>query len=149
MDRTLKKGYDKVDQKVRPVFRKMITGDKNKKVRLYLKEPSVMRYNHRMSFCVSILCMMLTQASLPIQCLISCLPCLHSPKLPQALILTKPHLMPPWYVFWVVALMSYRLIDYKKQKYHLFLLDFCYFVQVNLELTIHSDTHHKPTSHRP
>jgi len=54
----------------------------------------------------------------------------------QALLLTNPHLMPLWYVLWTLVLLTYRYVDYKSQKYHLFLLDFCYFVQVLLIVNI-------------
>ena len=107
VDRGVSKVKEANDRHVKPLVRKMITGDKDKKVRVYFKQPSVIRYTDRMCFCVSILCMMTT----------------------HALLLTRPHLMVPWYLLWVGLLMSYRAADYYASKYHLFLLDFCYFVQ--------------------
>ncbi|KAL0482087.1 hypothetical protein AKO1_013208 [Acrasis kona] len=39
----------------------------------------------------------------------------------------SPDWMPVWYIFWCVVLLAARFFNYHSQKYHYFMLDFCYF----------------------
>jgi hypothetical protein len=38
-----------------------------------------------------------------------------------------PWLLPDWYVFWCILLLTARFFMYHSQRYHYFMLDFCYF----------------------
>ena len=47
-------------------------------------------------------------------------------------LLRKPHLFPAFYAALMAFLMAWRYGDYKAQKYQLFMLDFCYFVNLSV-----------------
>ena len=47
-------------------------------------------------------------------------------------LLRKPHLFPAFYAALMAFLMAWRYVDYKAQKYQLFMLDFCYFVNLSV-----------------
>jgi len=52
--------------------------------------------------------------------------------LTEFLLLKKPGLMPIWYTLLIFPLLIARYYFYHKAKYHYFMLDFCYYVQVLL-----------------
>ena len=47
-------------------------------------------------------------------------------------LLRKPTLFPAFYTALMLLLMCWRYWDYSKQKYELFMLDFCYFVNMSV-----------------
>ena len=47
-------------------------------------------------------------------------------------LLRKPHLFPAFYAALMLFLMAWRYVDYKAQKYQLFMLDYCYFVNLSV-----------------
>jgi len=47
-------------------------------------------------------------------------------------LLRKPAIFPIFYAILMTLLMAWRYIDYKAQKYQLFMLDFCYFVNLSV-----------------
>jgi len=57
--------------------------------------------------------------------------------LTEFILLKKPQVMPLWYTLLIFPLLIARYYFYSKAKYHYFMLDFCYYVQVLLLVEIY------------
>eukprot|EP00096_Caligus_rogercresseyi_P012161 TRINITY_DN5014_c0_g1_i1.p1 TRINITY_DN5014_c0_g1~~TRINITY_DN5014_c0_g1_i1.p1 ORF type:complete len:506 (-),score=191.06 TRINITY_DN5014_c0_g1_i1:210-1727(-) len=90
-------------------FRAAVTGDPNKRIRDHMKETPQVKMLDKFSFTLGVLIICLSQYVI--------------------------HRLPQMFPFYFSGLLSIlfvsRFISYRKEKYHLFLLDFCYFLNVS------------------
>jgi len=113
LDETRKRLIDAgkaVPVKARRSWRKIITDDPNKRIRDYMKETPQVKMLDKFSFTLGVLTIVFSEWCL----------------------LRKPHLFPAFYAALMAFLMAWRYVDYKAQKYQLFMLDFCYFVNLSV-----------------
>jgi hypothetical protein len=93
-------------------LRKVVTGDENKRVRDHIREkkekPKYIILMDKIYFTVGVM-------NIPI--------C-------QYFLTARPDLFWLWYTICLISLMIARFIYFKQQKYHYFLLDFCYYTQL-------------------
>eukprot|EP01136_Pigoraptor_vietnamica_P038541 Opistho-1_new@68 len=75
-----------------------------------ISEPLFVRFVDKLCFLVCIICLAIT----------------------EAILLKSPAHMYQWYTVLVVPLLAIRYYSYHKQRWHYFVLDFCYFMQVLL-----------------
>eukprot|EP00484_Ammonia_sp_Unknown_P025688 CAMPEP_0197034094 /NCGR_PEP_ID=MMETSP1384-20130603/12302_1 /TAXON_ID=29189 /ORGANISM="Ammonia sp." /LENGTH=540 /DNA_ID=CAMNT_0042463977 /DNA_START=23 /DNA_END=1645 /DNA_ORIENTATION=+ len=91
---------------VQKSLRRRITGNPNRSIRRYIKEPPQIKFIDKMSFTLSMLTLLLSELFL----------------------LSYPFAFKYFYAVMLVPLMIGRYIDYKDKKYHFFMFDFCYFI---------------------
>lgn len=88
---------------------------KKQKLAEKLHAPPFLRLSDKIAFTISIIVLCLT----------------------EWFILRKPEWMAYWYTFLILPLMVARYFAYHQIKFHYFMLDFCYFVQVLVVLSIY------------
>lgn len=112
--KTLKKTNDQVKRKVMPHIRKVVTGDKNVRIRDFRKTAPVVRFVDKISFFFGVITLLLV----------------------EGVFLRAPDLL--YFVFLLLCplLIMIRIPLYYMEKYHFFTLDFCYFVNAMYVLCI-------------
>merc|ERR1712141_124746 len=93
-------------------WRKAVTGDENKRIRDYMKETPQVKMQDKISFTLGVIVICLS----------------------EWLILRTPNLFQFFYITVMSVLLAYRYYDYAKIKSELYLLDFCYFVNLSVIL---------------
>jgi len=87
-------------------LRTAITGNPNRSIRRHIQEPPQIKFIDKMSFTLSMLTLLISELFL----------------------LSFPDLFKFFYAAMLIPLMIARYIDYKDKKWHLFMFDFCYFI---------------------
>jgi len=104
----------KAGNEVREDWRKVVTGDPNKRVRDYMKETPQVKKKDKFSFTLGVMTITLS----------------------EWLILRHPEYFPHFYIPLMLALIIWRFVDYSKTKSELFLLDYCYFVNISVAIQV-------------
>ena len=91
-----------------------MTGDPNKRIRDYMKETPQVKKKDKFSFTLGVMTITLS----------------------EWLILRHPEYFPYFYIPLMIALLIYRFVDYSASKSELFLLDYCYFVNLSVAVQI-------------
>jgi len=91
-------------------WRKAVTGDPDKRIRDYMIETPQVKMLDKVSFTLGVIVICLS----------------------EWLILRQPNLFPYFYYAIMAVLMAYRYYDYASQKAELFMLDFCYFINLSV-----------------
>ena len=91
-------------------WRKAVTGDPNKRIRDHMKETPQVKMLDKFSFTLGVLTIVFS----------------------QWLLLRQPQYFAKFSALMLTCLIVWRYFDYKSQKYELFLLDFCYFVNLSV-----------------
>jgi len=93
-------------------LRKAVTGNPEKKVRDYMKEVPQVKFVDKLSFTFGVICIVLT----------------------EFLALRQPTYFVPYYILLMTCLLTNRYIEYSALNEHLFMLDFCYFMNFSVVL---------------
>lgn len=93
-------------------WRKAVTGDPNKRIRDYMKETPQVKMQDKFSFTLGVIVICLS----------------------EFLILRMPNLFQYFYFALMSVLIAWRYYDYSLIKSELFLMDFCYFVNLSVFL---------------
>jgi len=93
-------------------LRKVVTGDSEKSLREHMNEVPQVKMIDKISFTFGVLCICGS----------------------EWLALRQPDLFPVYYYIIMSTLLLWRFITYSKDKYQLFMLDFCYFVNLSVVL---------------
>jgi len=115
IDETRKRLLDagkEVPVKAQRRWREAVTGDPNKRIRDHMKETPQVKMIDKFSFTLGVLAIVFSEWCL----------------------LRKPNIFPSFYLGLMTLLLIWRYVDYKAQKYELFMLDFCYFVNASVML---------------
>ena len=99
---------------MREHWRKIVTGDPKKRVTDYMTETPQVKLKDKFSFTLGVLTISLS----------------------QWLILRYPNYFPLFWMALTSLLWIHRFIDYSAHKFELFMLDYCYFVNVSCALQI-------------
>merc|ERR1712241_493736 len=91
-------------------LRKAVTGNPDKKVRDYMKEVPQVKLVDKLSFTCGVTCIVLT----------------------EFLALRYPQYFTSFYLVLMTGLLTNRYMEYRAENYHLFMLDFCYFMNVSV-----------------
>jgi len=117
--RVLEAGKDKIQEvrkeaqgRAQRKWRKTVTGDPDKRIRDHMKEVPQVKMLDKFSFTFGVLCICGS----------------------EWLALRHADWFPMYYYFIMSVLLLWRLISYSKDKYQLFMLDFCYFVNLSVFL---------------
>jgi len=97
-------------EKAQRKLRKVVTGNPDKKVRDYLKEVPQVKTVDKLSFTFGVICIILT----------------------EFLALREPTYFTPFYLLLMALLLSNRYLEYSALNEHLFMLDFCYFMNLSV-----------------
>lgn len=100
--------------RARGKWRETVTGDHNKRIRDYMKETPQVKMLDKFSFTLGVLIICLS----------------------EWLLLRVPQLFPTFYVVLMSLLLVWRFFDYKTIKSELYLLDFCYFVNLSVAMQV-------------
>ena len=92
----------------------MVTGDRKKRIRNFMKETPQVKLMDKFSFTLGIMTIVLS----------------------QWLMLRQPNYFPYFWIGFTSLLWIYRFIDYASQKSELFMLDYCYFVNLSVATQI-------------
>ena len=103
---------DKMQGKVTRRWRKAVTGDPNKRIRDHMKEVPQVKMIDKLSFTFGVLCICGS----------------------EWLALRHADWFPLYYTTIMTTLLLWRLITYTKDKFQLFMLDFCYFINLSVVL---------------
>ena len=103
---------DKMQGKVTRRWRKAVTGDPNKRIRDHMKEVPQVKMIDKLSFTFGVLCICGS----------------------EWLALRHADWFPLYCTTIMTTLLLWRLITYTKDKFQLFMLDFCYFVNLSVAL---------------
>merc|ERR1719229_2202043 len=103
---------DKMKVKAKRRWRKALTGDPNKRIRDHMKEVPQVKMIDKLSFTFGVLCICGS----------------------EWLTLRHADWFPLYYSVVMTCLLLWRLITYTKDKYQLFMLDLCYFVNLSVFL---------------
>ena len=95
-------------------WRKVVTGDPNKRVRDYMKETPQVKKKDKFSFTLGVMTIAMS----------------------EWLILRHPEWFPHFYIPLMFILLIWRFVDYSKTKSELFLIDFCYFVNLSVAIQV-------------
>jgi len=98
--------------KARESWRKVVTGNPNKKIRDYMKEVPQVKFVDKLSFTFGVICIVVT----------------------EFLALRHPTYFLQFYYLLMALLLTNRYIEYSALKEQLFMLDFCYFVNFSVVL---------------
>jgi len=98
--------------KAKRSWRKAVTGDPDKRIRDHMKETPQVKMLDKISFTMGVIVICLS----------------------EWLILRQPNLFSYFYYTVMAILLAYRYYDYALQKAELFMLDFCYFVNLSVVL---------------
>jgi len=96
--------------KAKRSLRKVVTGNPDKKVRDYMKETPQIKFVDKISFTFGVTCIVLT----------------------EFLALRHPEYFTAYYFLLITGLLTNRYLEYSAENYHLFMLDFCYFMNVSV-----------------
>jgi len=99
---------------VREHWRKIVTGDPKKRVTDYMHETPQVKMKDKFSFTLGVLAISLS----------------------QWLILRYPDYFPHFWMVFTSLLWIHRFIDYSAHKFELFMLDYCYFVNMSVATQI-------------
>lgn len=117
--RVLVAGKDKIQEvrkeaqgRAQRKWRKAVTGDPEKRIRDHMKEVPQVKMVDKLSFTFGVLCICGS----------------------EWLALRHADWFPLYYYAIMTMLLVWRLITYSKDKYQLFMLDFCYFVNLSVAL---------------
>jgi len=117
--RVLVAGKDKIQEvrkeaqgRAQRKWRKAVTGDPDKRIRDHMKEVPQVKMIDKLSFTFGVMCICGS----------------------EWLALRHPDWFPLYYYAIMTMLLVWRLITYSKDKYQLFMLDFCYFVNLSVAL---------------
>eukprot|EP00090_Calanus_glacialis_P037206 TRINITY_DN6383_c0_g1_i4.p1 TRINITY_DN6383_c0_g1~~TRINITY_DN6383_c0_g1_i4.p1 ORF type:complete len:583 (+),score=210.75 TRINITY_DN6383_c0_g1_i4:168-1751(+) len=117
--RVLEAGKDKIQEvrkeaqgRAQRKWRKAVTGDPEKRIRDHMKEVPQVKMIDKLSFTFGVLCICGS----------------------EWLALRHADWFPLYYYAIMTMLLVWRLIAYSKDKYQLFMLDFCYFVNLSVIL---------------
>jgi len=102
---SLKKSLKNGNTKIKQAIK-----SKKQKLEEKLKAPPFLRTSDKIAFTLGIIALCVT----------------------EYILLKVPHMMPHWYTFLIFPLLGARYYTYHQIKYHYFMLDFCYYVQVLL-----------------
>ena len=91
-----------------------MTGDPKKRVRDYMKETPQVKAKDKFSFTLGVMTITMS----------------------EWLILRHPVYFPYFYIPLMLALLIYRYVDYSRSKSELFLLDYCYFVNLSVAIQV-------------
>jgi len=91
-------------------LRKVVTGNPDKKVRDYMKEVPQVKFVDKLSFTFGVTCIVVT----------------------ELLALRYPQYFTAYYLVLITGLLTNRYIEYSASKDHLFMLDFCYFMNASV-----------------
>jgi len=100
--------------RARRKWRETVTGDPNKRIRDHMKETPQVKMLDKFSFTLGVLTICLS----------------------EWLLLRIPQLFPTFYVLLMSMLLIWRFIDYKAIKSELYMLDFCYFVNMSVAVQV-------------
>jgi len=103
---------DKMQGRVTRRWRKAVTGDPDKRIRDHMREVPQVKMIDKLSFTFGVLCICGS----------------------EWLALRHADWFPLYYFTIMSALLLWRLVTYTKDKYQLFMLDFCYFVNLSVVL---------------
>ena len=95
-------------------WREAVTGDPNKRIRDHMKETPQVKMLDKFSFTLGVMTICLS----------------------EWLLLRIPQLFPTFYVTLMSLLLAWRFIDYKSIKSELYMLDFCYFVNLSVAVQV-------------
>jgi len=110
----VKESLLKRKKQLAPENLKQALKSKKKQLEQKLQTPPFIRTSDKCAFTIGILVLLIT----------------------EYIILKKPHHMSYWYTVLLVPLMFARYYFYKKAKYQYFMIDFCYFAQAMLLISI-------------
>jgi len=110
----VQKSLSEAGQEAHEEWRKIVTGDPNKRVRDYMKETPQVKMKDKFSFTLGVMAICLS----------------------QWMVLRYPNYFPYFWLGFTAALWIYRFIDYSAQKFELFMLDYCYFVNSSVAIQI-------------
>jgi len=105
-----KQAGERAKGRARRKWRKMVTGDPEKRIRDHMKEIPQVKLYDKISFTFGVLCICCT----------------------QWLALRHPNLFPIYYYTLMSILLVNRLVTYSQENWQLFMLDFCYFVNLSV-----------------
>jgi len=97
-------------QKGQRFWRRAVTGNPETRIRDYIKGVPQVKFIDKLSFMFGVMCIVLT----------------------EFLALREPQWFTMFHATIMAFLMAYRFQDYYAQKYHLFMLDFCYFMNLSV-----------------
>jgi len=100
----------KVPGQAKPLLRRAVTGNRDKKIRDYMKEVPQVKFVDKLSFTFGVTCIVVA----------------------EFLTLRHPEYFPMFYYSILVGLLTNRYIEYSQIKEQLFMLDFCYFVNLSV-----------------
>merc|ERR1719347_1185669 len=103
---------DKMQGRVTRRWRKAVTGDPDKRIRDHMREIPQVKMIDKLSFTFGVLCICGS----------------------EWLALRHAEWFPLYYLTIMTTLLVWRLVTYTKDKYQLFMLDFCYFVNLSVVL---------------
>jgi len=107
-----KEAGERAKGRARRKWRKVVTGDPNKRIRDHMREVPQVKLYDKISFTFGVLCICGT----------------------EWLALRHPEFFPLYYYVLMMALLVNRFITYAQENWHLFMLDFCYFVNLSVTL---------------
>jgi len=100
------------DVQLKSKWRKVVTGDPDKRIRDHMKEVPQVKFVDKLSFTLGVVVIVLS----------------------EWIALRVPSLFPPFYFLLMGVLLGWRYISYKMDKYQYFMLDFCYYVNMSVFL---------------
>jgi len=106
--RLLERATDKSKRK----WRKVVTGDPDKRIRDHMKEVPQVKFVDKLSFTLGVVIIVLS----------------------EWIALRMPSAFPHFYFLLMGILLSWRYISYKADKFQYFMLDFCYYVNLSVAL---------------
>lgn len=118
--------FDKLNKNVKEAYisRKAVLQEaikgRKEKLEKKIRAPPFLRTSDKIGFTVGIIAMCLT----------------------EYILLKQPEFMPIWYTMLIFPLLSARYYFYHKAKFHYFMLDFCYYVQVMTLFWLHVTPYH-------
>jgi len=96
--------------KARQKWRRVVTGNPEKKIRDYLKEVPQVKFVDKLSFTFGVICIVVT----------------------EFIVLRYPSFFLQYYYLLMAVLLAHRYMEYSASKDHLFMIDFCYFVNLSV-----------------
>jgi len=98
------------EQRARRRWRKVVTGDPDKKIRDFMQEVPQVKFADKLSFTFGVICIVVS----------------------EFLALRIPTLYPSFFMTLMLFLVTNRYFQYKAEKGELFMLDFCYFMNLSV-----------------
>jgi len=102
------------EQRARRSWRKVVTGDPDKKIRDFMQEIPQVKLTDKISFTLGVITIVVA----------------------EFLALRIPSLFPSFYIALMCFLMTNRYFQYKAEKGELFMLDFCYFMNLSVAVQV-------------